>query len=144
MTIAYVDTSALAKRFLGEAGREEFNAWYARLRPVWTSELARLELDSLLARLRAQAALDAPGSDAIDNAMAAEAGIWFLTADLLPADIASARQLVRRYGGIGLRSLDALHLATALRLRASELATADRALARAAEAAGVSVIWFGT
>lgn len=143
MTVAYVDTSALAKRFLGEAGRDEFNTWYAKARPVWTSELARLEFDSLLARLRSQAALAGPEAGAIEDAMAAEAGIWFLIADLQSVDIASARQLVRQFGGIGLRSLDALHLATALRLGAGEMATADRALARAAEAAGVSVVWFG-
>jgi len=143
MTLGYVDTSALAKRFLGEPKRDEFNIWYAQMRPVWTSDLTRLEMDSLLARRLAEKQINAAHVDKVTEALDAEVGIWCMTVAVDPADLASARRLVSAYGAPGLRSLDALHLATALRLHATELATADRAMAKVALALGMTVAWFG-
>jgi hypothetical protein len=54
-----------------------------------------------------------------------------------------ADDLVDQLSGHSLRTLDALHLAIAQSKGAGQLATADLAMARAAEALGLTVVAFG-
>jgi predicted nucleic acid-binding protein len=54
-----------------------------------------------------------------------------------------AHDLLERLAGQSLRTLDALHLAIAHGVGTSLLATADRKMARAAEALGMATVTFG-
>lgn len=50
--LPYLDTSALAKWYLNEAGSEEFEDYILRLHGAWISALSQVEMRCLLARRR--------------------------------------------------------------------------------------------
>ncbi|MQA98433.1 MAG: PIN domain-containing protein [Streptosporangiales bacterium] len=123
----YLDSSALAKLFAPEAESEALRAWLAADRGRWiTSTLTEVELTRAVARAKPTALAHVPGVLArcdrldIDDRVRADAAV------LVPPE---------------LRTLDSIHLATALEL-ASELealVTYDKRLAQAAQAAGLTV-----
>ncbi len=125
-TIAYLDTSAYVKLVLGEpesaALREELSRWPARV----SSRL--LIVESLRACSRYGAAF----------AARADAGLSDLA--LLPMDDALLHAAARLEPS-SLRSLDAIHLATALSIRdrVGVVFCYDARLADAAECAGLVV-----
>lgn len=130
MTDLYVDTSALLKRLFVEDASAEVRA-ILRQRSVRgdlvaSSELAWVEVARAL--LRADVSdVDAAISDAC-------AGI--ARYPLSPAVMSRAR----RIGPTTLRSLDAIHLASAIALGVTELLTFDRRLAQAAQSLGLKAI----
>ena len=128
MTVLYVDASALLKRVVVEA---ESSAVRALLRErdqagdlLTASSLAWLEV---WRSLRRAAVSDVPGVVAAALSGVAE----------YPLDEAILRR-ARHVGPIELRSLDAIHLASAIAVGADAILTYDLRLADAAAAVGLA------
>lgn len=143
MGIPYLDASALAKWYLNEPRSEDFEQYITRRRSAHISRLGMVEFRCLLSR-RSR-------SKEISRKIQAEVFSRFLEhiregyLAVHPLDDAyawKALELLDRLNHHPLRTLDALHLATALALKASELATADRVMADAAEALGMVAVRF--
>jgi hypothetical protein len=125
--VIYLDSSALLKLLVQEAESEALSGWLSAGAgaPV-SSVLARLEV------IRAVRRLDASAVASAQSLMA--------QVDLVPL----TPELINEAAFVGephLRSLDAIHLATALSLRADLTAFVayDKRLISAAEAAGLLV-----
>lgn len=127
MTVLYVDTSALLKRVVVEA---ESSAVRALLRDgdlagdlLTTSSLAWLEVWRSLRR--------AAVTDVEEVAAVAFSGIAEFALD------EAVLRRARRVGAAELRSLDAIHLASAIAVGADAILTYDKRLAEAAAAVGL-------
>jgi uncharacterized protein len=134
----------LAKRYLREAGSDEFEHFTARTKSASISRLTLVELRCLLARRRRSRDINieiekralADFEDDIVNG--------FLEVHPLEDRHAiEARDLLVKLMTVSLRTLDALHLAIATDITAGGVATADRNFAQAARALGLHVEWFG-
>lgn len=122
--VAYLDSSALVKLIAAEA-----ESWalgdFVRDHPVVSSDVARVELPRAAGRLGLGEAAIARASDLLQKITLLKLERTTLTraAELEPVE---------------LRSLDAIHLASALSVPELEaFVTYDRRLARAAESAGL-------
>lgn len=120
---AYVDSSALAKLIVSEPESEPL-ARYLESREMISSELAIVEVTRVERR--------APAPVGSARRVLAEVDLVALTRPLLEraAELTSAR----------VRSLDAIHLATALEVEPDELVAYDRRLLAAAAEVGLSVV----
>jgi predicted nucleic acid-binding protein len=140
----YIDTSALAKRYIDEAGSDDFDAFLARYPHVRISRLAVVEFRCLLQRRRRAREIDAAYEQAALADFADDVGCgYFEIEPLIDRHAVVAHELIDRLTGHSLRTLDALHLAIAQSVGASVLATADRDMVRAAEALGLATVTFG-
>ena len=140
----YVDTSALAKRYIDEAGSEDFDAFLGRWPRVLISRLAVVEFRCVLQRRRRAAEIDAAYERAAMAGFADDVRSgYFQVEPLTDRHAVVAHDLVGQLAGHSLRTLDALHLAIAQSAGVTVLATADRAMARAAEALGIRTATFG-
>jgi predicted nucleic acid-binding protein len=139
----YVETSALAKRYVLESGSEAFEAFVQQPGgPLVITPLVATELHSVLARRLRMREIDETYH---------ERACAFFTEDLQHAvwrthpfptpAFGIARRLIQDRGNT-LATLDALHLASALELACQGFVTADKQLARAAAAAGLAVHTF--
>ena len=134
----YVDTSALAKWYVNEAQSEEVEAFLLENCPVYISLLTKVEMHSLMARRTRERHIDPMTQAKILASFEGDIAAGHLV--LMPQTVQSflmAESLVGAHPDIPLTTLDALHLGT---IRANEieaLATADKVLARAAEATNV-------
>jgi predicted nucleic acid-binding protein len=141
---AYVDTSALAKWYLPEPGSDAFVDFIRRQDGAAISRLTTVELRCLLARRRCagdislQYERDAWSTFESD----VRAGHLYVEA-LSDVHALTARDLLEQLHNLPVRTLDAFHLAIARSLAVGVLATADRVMARAAEALGMTAIMFG-
>lgn len=143
MDDAYVDTSALAKWYLNEARSDEFTEWVQETAPVAISSLTVLEMRSLLARRRREGELDFRMEAKAFAVFEEDISRGHLTRHPLKDVHSNASvRLIPSHPDHSLRSLDALHLTIAQDLGARRLATADRVMARAAEAMGFAVVRF--
>jgi predicted nucleic acid-binding protein len=131
--VIYLDSSALLKLLHEEAESAALADWLATQAgsPILSSELAKVEVVRACRRIN---------PDALPEAKTLLAGL-----DLVPltgAVIAEAADV----GETTLRSLDAIHLASALALRAdlSTFVAYDRRLGAAASAAGLRLLAPGT
>jgi hypothetical protein len=117
---AYVDSSALVKRYVQEAGRRELLRLLRRY-DVVTSALVRVELRSALRRRIAEGSLDEELLPAILRRMATDRSFWVLV-EVGSEVLGAAEALVATHP---LRALDAIHVASAQlfarRMTASEL-----------------------
>jgi uncharacterized protein len=140
----YLDTSALAKRYLDEAGSDDFDAFLGRRPRALISRLAVVELRCLLKRRLGARQIDARYEQAAlaDFADDVRRG-HFHVEPLTDRHALTAYDLVDQLSGHSLRTLDALHLAIARNVGAGIVATADFGMARAAEALGFTVVTFG-
>lgn len=132
--VVYLDTSALAKRYLNEDGSDAFDALLIREGRSWISLLTVVEMRCLIARRVRTAEIDADTGVRVLAAFEEDllAGV-FAVHRLAEPDFWDAFRLVGEMQALAFRTLDALHLASALAVGATELATAGRGLARAAE-----------
>jgi predicted nucleic acid-binding protein len=140
----YVDTSALAKRYLNEPGSEAFDAYLGTLSRALISRLTVVELRCLLQQRRRAGEIDddyerAARADFADDVRSG----YFEVLPLVDRHAVCAHDLIDQLSGHTLRTLDALHLAIAHGAGATMLATADRSMARAAEALGIGAVTFG-
>ncbi len=141
--VIYMDTSALAKWYVNESRSDEVDEYIRQNAPMRISDLTVVEMRSLLARRRRE------GRISSNNEMEAFANFQedmrrgLLIRHPLPEGWAEgAVNLMAVLSEIPIRSLDAMHIVTAQEIAAVALVTADRALAGAAEAAGLSVVRF--
>jgi len=123
-SVLYVDSSALAKLVIAEAETQALKRHLTGCL-VTSSELAIVEVTRACARV-------APGAARQRARLALE------DATLVGIDRPVVERAARLVSG-GLRSLDAIHLATALAVEPDELVAYDRRLLEAAAEAGLSV-----
>jgi uncharacterized protein len=131
--VIYIDTSALAKRYVHEAASERFDAFVAAerddfmLTPLIVTEFASTlrrrfrtgEIDAAYLK-RAEAAFDRDLRDAL----------WLMQ-PVEPTAYQAASQLIHTLD-TPLAALDAIHLASAIGYGCAALATGDKQLLRAA------------
>jgi len=135
----YVDPSALLKLYLHQPDSAAMNAWRARTRvPLALTHHGRTEVVNgiCLAAFRGEISTEA-SKDALASFDEDLAAGRYVLADLLwRAALQRAAELSRRHTpALGCRTLDVLHVASALELGKSRFLTFDtrqRALARAA------------
>lgn len=129
--LAYVDSSALVKRIADEDGSDALRSVFDAAGSVGvrfvTSGLARVEVGRAV-RTR----LDAESPVAV-AAAGYEAFVGVSVAQLTKPILESARVI----GPPVLRSLDAIHIATAIAVGADEVWTYDRRMAEASEGLGI-------
>lgn len=139
----YIDTSALAKLYVNESGSSAFQAYVVSLRSGWVSRLAVVEFRCLLARrvrARVISVADQASARGLFESDIAR-GLW----EIVPLDdqhVVRAASLIDRLASVPLRTLDAIHLATAQSIGASEIATSDQTLASAGSALGLRIASF--
>ncbi len=142
---AYMDTSVLLKRYLEESGTAQARQLLRRYRVV-SSAITPVEATSALWRRRALRDVEEADLHAILKRMAEDRSHWEfidLTTDILDG----AEQVIQR---AGVRTLDAVHLASALtiqaangRRRQAQFMTSDARQRDAAAGLGLRVTWVG-
>lgn len=139
----YFDTSAFAKRYVAEAGSDRVDAFLAgHDDDCVISPLVTTEFESILQRLMRQRLLSgdyaAQARAHLSNDLTG--AVWAMH----PFETASFQRASRllRELETPLATLDALHLACAIELGCTGLATYDQQLARAAAASGLLVYTF--
>ncbi|TXH67494.1 MAG: PIN domain-containing protein [Thiothrix sp.] len=139
----YLDTSALAKWYLNEAGSEQFAAWIADQDDTHISTLTVTEFRCLLARRERMKELGAASAQQIFATFEYDIEQSFLLLhEVQNDDLVRARQLIDRLANLPLRTLDAMHLAIAERLQVEALASADKVMLESAEYLGMQVVSF--
>ena len=136
----YVDTSALAKRYLAEAGSAEFEVFLAgQSDECVICPLGAMEFESLLQRLLRQRLIDRDYALQARRDFSSDlaSAVWSMRGFEV-ASIARGTELLRELSS-PLATLDALHLASALELSCDALASGDQQLLRAAEECGLTV-----
>ena len=140
---AYLDTSALAKWYLNEAGSEAFVEFLQGLDSAVISSLSVTEMRSLLSRRRRMGDLSVELESVLFAALLDDIDRgWLQRYPLDDARFAEATNLIARYPEHPLRTLDALHLTVAVDLAVSIVATADGVMADAALSMGLQVVRF--
>lgn len=141
--MAYLDTSALAKRYLNEPSSEEFEAYLSNLDEAVVSSVTVVEMRCLLARHRRMGHLDPELEHRVFAAFEEDVDAGYLL--LQPVQdrhVLAATHLISRLAEHQLRTLDAIHLSLCQGLGVEELATADVTMAGAGAALGLRVVRF--
>jgi uncharacterized protein len=136
----YIDTSALAKRYLAEKGSDAFDAFLiGQMDDCVISPLVAIELESVVQRLLRQRLIDRAYAEQVRQDFAGDlrAALWSMR-PFPSAGLALAADLMRTLAA-PLATLDALHLATAIEFDCSAIATGDRRMADAANERGLEV-----
>lgn len=141
---AYFDTSVLLKRYVEEAGSAQARALLGR-HPVVSSVIAGVEAAAAIARRRADGDLASAETARVFARLSEDRAHWRLVA-VGPLVLDRAEDLVRN---AVLRSLDAIHIASALTVQGASgervpFVTADRRQREAASRAGLEVVWVGS
>jgi predicted nucleic acid-binding protein len=138
MADVYVDTSALAKWYVNEAGSDEVEEYLRQVCPVHISLLTVVEMKSLMARRGRQDDIDAATQAKVLSTFDSDVALGHLV--LLPHSSESfllAELLIGAHPDVPLRTLDALHLGVMQSAGVEMLATADRVMAQAAALLGI-------
>ena len=134
--IVYMDTSVILRRLLGEPdGLEPWGGWER----LYTSVLTRVEYFRVIDRLRLESKINDAGRVALQERFA----IFWQTSHRIPLSDSIVRRAAQPFPTI-VGSLDALHLASAVAVRASgvnemTVLTHDKQLGRAAAAVEFAV-----
>ena len=138
--IAYLDASALVKRYVAEVGSSEVNGLIGVAEALGTAVISRAEVSAALARA---VRVKSVSKDAGTSALRAFTADWdnLIRLQLTEVLVARAAALAWEHG---LRGYDAVHLATALFWRetldeAVTVATYDRELWKSAKISGLGV-----
>jgi len=117
LTVAYLDSSAFAKLYLNELGREQVEALVEQTGQVAACNIAYAEVRGVLARYHHHGRLTEEEYVSAKEAFEAD---WETTnvVDVTPALLRLAGDLLGAH--VGLRAMDALHLAAALEVRSSQ------------------------
>ena len=139
--MAYLDTSALVKRFFQEKGTTVVNSLFTTGAPIATATIAFIEVHAALSRKKRDKKLKHRSyvnfSDQFDKEYES-----FVRVELEQAILELARNLVKQHS---LRTLDAIHLASALDLQMALqepvlFAAADSKLIKLAAAVGLNAL----
>jgi predicted nucleic acid-binding protein len=143
MSLVYLDSSALANRYLRATISEAVDALLEEPAHSFAmSELCLVELESALARQHREGRVTARKLGELRARFETDLRLDFFTLHPLSRPILfGARQLISD-GKSPLTTLDAIHVKTALEIEADAFATDDRQLARAAAKHGLEVITF--
>lgn len=141
---AYFDTSVLLKRYIREAGSAQARATLRRHRFL-SSAIAPVEAISALCRRRASGELAEQDLTVILSRMRQDRSYWELVA-VTPLVLTHTEELIRT---TGVKTLDALHLASALAFQAMSgiripFITADIRQRDAASQLDLTVMWIGS
>ena len=133
--ITYFDTSSLLKFIIKEIGSEEnLNIWNLSDEKV-CSQLTRTEMHSALMRKVREGSISASAMrarlDAMDK-LFADVVLVDITSEVIDASCELVKELP-------LKSADAIHLATALMVRADLFSSSDKKLCAAASESGIAV-----
>ena len=133
--ITYFDSSSLVKFVITEVGSEEnLNIWNLSSEKV-TSQLARTEMYSTLMRRVREGSISASAMrarlDAMDK-LFADVVLVDITSEVIDASCELVKELP-------LKSADAIHLGTALMVRADLFSSSDKRLCAAASESGIAV-----
>ncbi|MCG3776604.1 MAG: tRNA(fMet)-specific endonuclease VapC [Nitrospira sp.] len=139
--LAYFDTSVLVKRYVKERGSTATRKLLERYRFL-SSAVAPVEALSALSRRRTDGELTQRDFLAIKSRLHKDRAYWELV-EVGPIVLSQAEELVQR---AGLRTLDALHVASALTFQAASgltipFVTADVRQRDAAESLALNLIW---
>ena len=139
--ILYLDTSALVKRYLIEAGSPEVNQWISMAQPVSTALITRAEMSAAISRA---GRLGWISKEQSQHALELFRSEWELLGRL-PINEATVRRADVLACQYDLRGYDAIHLACALLYQEGlgesvSLATYDRLLWQAGKATGLTVL----
>lgn len=137
----FVDTSALVKFYYPEAGSEAVEALLLAAERVFVSRLSVVEMASALARKLRSSAIGKDAETRIWNAFQDDLRSGSVKLIHLDEELISrAATLIRDLGAPeGLRTLDALQLASAMNQRGALFLSADRRLARIAVLVGLGI-----
>ena len=140
----YWDTSALAKLYVAESDSPQFSAYWSQTGLITTSALARWELFSVLARKEADGLIPSGASEIIFNEFLADvAGGRVVLVSMNEAEEDRFRNLVLRLcrskPPLFTRTLDGVHIATAVLHGATEIISTDSNMRRCAAAIGLAV-----
>lgn len=116
MSIYYLDTSALMKRYIPERGTEWINQLLASTEPARfiSSALVTLELTTAMSRGEREKRISKAHRDRLAAQASQECDALLLQTGVSTEIIIEARELALRYP---LRAYDAIHLATAIAVR---------------------------
>ena len=140
MSDYFVDTSALAKRYVVEAGSRWVKSWILPRygNAIVLSRLATIEIIALLSRKQREGLITAAEFLRIRNSVSAHLRTNYSIIEFEPSVLSRARRLLVRYP---LRTLDSLQLASALeaaRFFDLTFVSADTRLLTAASAEGLT------
>lgn len=144
--MSYWDTSALLKLYVAERDSGEFLELAARSGdPVLTSVIATAEVPCVLHRKEAAGDLRPGGAQAIFRKFAMDVKAARIITIPYGDDVAAQVQEVvalafRRRRPVLIRSLDAIHVASALASRAKALIATDARLRQVAALAGMNLV----
>ncbi len=141
--IAFLDTSALAMRYLQEPGSDDVRRLFRGKHRLSVSRLAFAELAAAVGRAFRSGHLDVEQRDGLFVRLPRDfETLWVI--EPRKAIVHSVAALVKKYP---LRAYDAVQLATCLRAAAegaTELWVADGVLAEAADAEGLKTVVLGS
>jgi predicted nucleic acid-binding protein len=140
---AYFDTSVLVKRYVSEIGSVRARMLLGRYRFL-SSAVAPIELTSALCRRAASGELTEADFTRIQSKLKKDRLAWELV-EITPGVLNQAEEIVRK---TSLRTLDALHVATALVFQSVSgirvpFVTGDARQRGAAERLELNVLWVG-
>lgn len=142
-TEVYLDTSALIKCYVAEPYSDAVETYLTSIDAPAISHLTVLEWHCALRRRERAGAFSSEYRVLAEETFAQQLADGLF--HLLPTDrnaFDQARSLLGKVAPLALRSLDALHLATAQSSGAKTIATADRLMAEAATRLGFSTQTF--
>jgi uncharacterized protein len=143
MAIAYLDTSAVAKWYLNEHNSDLLAKYIQEVDIAAISSLTRTELRSLLARRRRLKQISAAHEAVALATFEHDISVGHLQMHPVNDPIfQEAANLIGRFPEYSIRTLDALQLSIAQTCGVHEFATADAALAKAANAVGLPTVVF--
>ena len=131
----FFDSSAFVKRYVSEAGTEVVLAWCDRASEIGLSGIALPEIISAFCRLRREDKIDDTQYRQLKSLLLADiedAAICDLTPEVLAQSIATLETNV-------LRGMDAIHIGSAVTLKADVFISADQRQCDAANRAGLRV-----
>jgi predicted nucleic acid-binding protein len=137
--IAYLDSSALVKKYVGEPGSQRVISLWGQSEEITCSAVGYAEVMAALHRRRREGTLSRPRLHSLIRLVRDD---W---ASLSRIEVSDALNglIERLVASHGLRGVDAIHLASALSLRGEAadvlFVCADRRLAAAARAEGLTV-----
>ncbi len=141
--LVYLDTSALAKWYLNEAGSDLFVGWIQQQDDVHISSLTATEMRCLLARRKRMGDISSELEHQIFAAFMDDIECGHLSRHALSDQHAMAAiELINQLSQHALRTLDAMHLAIARSIGAQAIATSDHVMASAAESLQLKIIQF--
>jgi hypothetical protein len=144
VSICYVDTSVLAKRYIHESRSDQVDDFLAEQSALIITTLTTAEVRSLLARRRRGGDFDAELETQLFAALRDDMRQGYIVEENLSSDIlGGAVQLIEQLATVPLRTLDAIHLAASQQLAVDQIATADRRMRDAARELDTPCQFFG-